>query len=337
MPQMPSFLEALEPVDRQSAMTFFEEANVPAGGLLMNNDYEAECLAYVVQGEVEVHVGGSVVGRARDGEWVGESAMFPMARRTATVYAATDCWILALTTESYVAMRMGEHRVIPQLERQILSQQLVRMRRAGDRIVEHSQAPEPAPPGPGFFSRVAAQFGPGGSLSRADLDVATELRAFGIADETEPDKVVAAVARRFQPQAWPPGAVLCEEGKPGDDMFVLIDGTVDVIRSVSGEKVEHLATLEPGAAFGIAALHEERNRMASCVASSRCTVLRIDAEGWSVLANDDGPAGSCFRRAMIRVLTDQIADTNLELARVASEPSRLLAARAAYEGGRTGD
>jgi len=335
VPQLPSFLEGLDPVDRQSAMTFFEEANLPAGGLLMHDEFEAECLAYVVQGEVEVHVDGKVVGRAHDGEWVGEMALFPRARRQATVFAVTDCWVLALTTESYVAMRKGEHRVIPRLERQVLTQQLARLRRAGDRIVEHSKGPETAPPGPGFFARVAAQFGPGGSLSSADIDVPTELRGFGLADEEEPAKVVASVARHFAPQSWPPGAVLCEEGQPGDEMFVLLDGTVDVIRAVAGERVEPLATLEPGAAFGIAALHESRHRMASCVASSRCTVLRLDAAGWSALADDDGPAGSCFRRAMIRVLSQQLANTNLALARVASEPSRLQAARAAYESGPT--
>jgi len=330
--ELPSCFADLESVDRHSALRFFEEGSVPPGELLMHHTYEAGCVAYVVSGEVEIHLGDAVVGRAGAGEWVGESALFPHATRTATVYAATPCSILALTTESYVAMRKGEHRIIPPLERDILTQQLQRMRRAGDRIVAHGQSPEPAPPGPGFFARVATQFGPGGTFAAADVDVEHELRVHGIADEEEPDKVVARVAKHFEPQAWAPGGLLCREGAPGKEMFVLIDGTVDVVRSVDGGQVEHLATLEPGDALGIAALHEDRPRMASCVAASRCTVLRLDADGWATLANDDGPAGSCFRRAMIRVLADQLAATNLALADVAGERSRLVAARAAYEG-----
>jgi CRP-like cAMP-binding protein len=97
--------------------------------------------------------------------------------------------------------------------------------------------------------------------------------------------------------------------------------------------VQPLAQLSPGAAFGLAALHERQGRMASCVASSACTVLALNEVGWQRLVRDDSPIGSCFRRAMIDVLSKQLAATNLQLAAINSEPSRLGAALGAYEGG----
>lgn len=332
--EMPSFLAQLEPADRQTALNFMEEVQVPAGELLMHGAYEGECVAYVVEGEVEVHLAGAVVGRAAAGEWVGETAMFPGAERRATVYAASHCWLLALSTEGYVALRRADHPLVPVLEREILGHQLGRLRQVGDRLAEASPEASRRPPPASFFAHVAAQFGAGGLLSlQPDIDVAEQLRSLGIIDEEVPSKVAVVVARPFRARSVPAGALLCTEGEAGDAMYVLVEGSVRVVKDHGDDTVHVLASLAPGAAFGLAALHEGRGRMASCVAAERCTVLQLDAAGWAGLVADSTPVGSCFRRAMIEVLSAQLAATNLQLAAVGSEPSRLGSAVGAYEGG----
>jgi CRP-like cAMP-binding protein len=196
--EMPSFLAALDPADRHTALGFLEEVQIPAGELLMHGSFEGECLAYVVQGEVEVHAGGSVVGRAGAGEWVGETAMFPKAARRATVYVTADAWLLVVSTENYIGMRRGEHRLVPILEQEVLGNQLARLRRQGERLAELSPGPQSSRPSPSFFSRIGAQFGKGGMLSvLPDLDVAAELRALGLVDDEATDFTARAVASVF--------------------------------------------------------------------------------------------------------------------------------------------
>ena len=116
-------------------------------------------------------------------------------------------------------------------------------------------------------------------------------------------------------------------------MYVLHAGSVDVLKARSDDTWASLATLRSGAAFGLSTLHSRHERMASCVAAEGSVLLRLDRDGWQALVRDDGPAGSCFRRAMIRVLSGQLAETNALVARLADEPSLLGRATAAFAGG----
>jgi len=311
---LPPFLAALELSDRHTALSFFDEVKVEAGQLLMNAAQESEALAYVVEGELEVRVDGALVGFAGPGEWVGETALFPDGERRATVRTRADSWLLILDTDSYIAMRRGEHRVIPLLEQGVLAHQLDRLRRLGESITQATRTAARKRPGPGVFDRLIAQFGAGGLLSlTSDLDVPAELRALGIVDGEATDATAAGVAGPFTPQAVPAGALLCTEGEKGDAMYLLVRGSVEVVKAKGEDGVAALATLSPGAAFGLAALHERKPRMASCVASEPSTVLRLDRDGWDFLVRNDTPIGSTFRRAMIDILSRQLAHANRAL------------------------
>ncbi len=311
---LPPFLAALELSDRNSALGFFEEIQVDAGQLLMHHTYESEALAFVVEGELEVRVAGHLVGVAGPGEWVGETALFPDGERRATVTSRTPAWLLVLPSAGYVAMRRSEHLVIPLVEQGILMHQLDRLRRLGQSLTEATKEPSRQRPGPGVFDSLAAQFGPGGPLSlSADLNVAAELRGLGLVDDEATDATAAGVAAPFQARSVPAGALLCTEGEKGDAMFVLVRGAAEVVKAKGDDGVAKLATLTPGAAFGLAALHERKPRMASVVASETSAVLRLDQEGWEQLVRDDTPVGTSFRRAMVDVLSRQLAEANRQL------------------------
>jgi CRP-like cAMP-binding protein len=57
------------------------------------------------------------------------------------------------------------------------------------------------------------------------------------------------IANRGAEIEYPEGSVLCKQGQPGDDFFVILDGTGEVTRN--GKKVR---TLGPGDYFGEVAL-----------------------------------------------------------------------------------
>ncbi len=70
-----------------------------------------------------------------------------------------------------------------------------------------------------------------------------------------------------------PGEVVFEEGEPGDRMFLIKEGQVDVR---SGDHVVY--TLQPGEIFGEMALISNEPRSATVVAKTRCELLPVDEE-----------------------------------------------------------
>jgi CRP/FNR family cyclic AMP-dependent transcriptional regulator len=70
---------------------------------------------------------------------------------------------------------------------------------------------------------------------------------------------------------FPAGTTVFRKGDPGDLMFAVLDGTVDIV--IRGKVVE---TVEAGGVFGEMALVEDRPRVASAVVKSDAKLVRID-------------------------------------------------------------
>ena len=70
------------------------------------------------------------------------------------------------------------------------------------------------------------------------------------------------------------GAAIFREGEPGNEMYIIESGTVDIVRQARG--AEPLATLEAGDCFGEMALLEEQPRFASAIAKTDVRLLRIE-------------------------------------------------------------
>ena len=84
------------------------------------------------------------------------------------------------------------------------------------------------------------------------------------------DRSLQAVAVLAREQIHKAGDVLMLEGEPGDEFYVIVDGTV---RIEKGERT--IRSMTPGSFLGEIALVERRPRSATATATSDLTVLSL--------------------------------------------------------------
>jgi voltage-gated potassium channel len=82
--------------------------------------------------------------------------------------------------------------------------------------------------------------------------------------------VIADVARLLRPRQYPSGAIIVRRGAPGDCMYFIVSGQVEV--QLSPEPI----VLGPGEFFGEVALLTGGPRNATIVAARQCTLLSLD-------------------------------------------------------------
>lgn len=103
--------------------------------------------------------------------------------------------------------------------------------------------------------------------------------------------------------AFQPGDIVFEEGAPGDLMYVIVSGAVQL--SLEGEP---LARLDEGEIFGEMALLESHSRSATASALTGCHLAPIDLHSFKSLIqyNPD------FAVHVMSVLADRLRNANWE-------------------------
>ncbi len=105
------------------------------------------------------------------------------------------------------------------------------------------------------------------------------------------------------------GTTIIQEGNVEDCMYVLLEGSVAILRENDGIALP-LMTMEPAAFFGEIALVDDGPRSATVRAKERCKVLRIDRSTVSVLAGVQPAAAIHFLVAIGRSLVRLLRTSN---------------------------
>ena len=306
--------DGVNDVDAYTALRRFESHEVLAGDELLSQGKVAIGLFVVKSGLLEVRIGGVVVGTAGPGDLVGEMALFQDGARTATVVAQEDSEILVLDRANYEALRDVVHPVAQKIEAHTIALQVQRLRSVGERIATLAQGTllDTPPPGASFFEAIRSQFGPAGIFSSDPVDPLATMLKSPLFQDAAP-QALEQVADFFRESAYGRGSLLCREGEIGNRMFLLDDGEVDVVIATA-EGPRHIASLVPGAAFGMVSMAQNGKRMSTCVAQTRVVVHELDLKGWRMLIEHPYGAGSAFRRAMIHAFGEQLSYANTQLA-----------------------
>jgi CRP-like cAMP-binding protein len=113
--------------------------------------------------------------------------------------------------------------------------------------------------------------------------------------------------------SWGDGEKICEEGGASDSMFVIIKGSVRVVKKDIKGIEKELATLPPPSMIGQMGLVDGSLRSATCLASGEVGALLISEHVFNQLRTEASPAGSAFRHLLLSTMMSQLSSANQKI------------------------
>ena len=102
------------------------------------------------------------------------------------------------------------------------------------------------------------------------------------------------------------GASICTEGDEATEMYLLLQGQVQVLKSFPGKDQRELAVLRAPAMFGHMAMLDGSRRSASCVARGKVLLACVTKDTVKELKEESHAIGTNFRRLLLSSLTRQL-------------------------------
>jgi CRP-like cAMP-binding protein len=117
------------------------------------------------------------------------------------------------------------------------------------------------------------------------------------------------IAEIAQEQLYSTHAVICRDGDPGNTLFIIVDGTVDVIKEKENKETV-IAIRDVGEFVGEMAIFESAPRSATLRAHTSVRVLVIDGAAFNTILMDRPEVAVSVLRHMstrIRELNDRVS------------------------------
>lgn len=124
-------------------------------------------------------------------------------------------------------------------------------------------------------------------------------------------EAAASLASEARQRIYPQGHFIFQEGEPGDTLFVVLSGSVQVYRASAEGKDVLLATLRPPDVFGELCVLDEERRSATAQALETTRVLALGRRSvLDLLARDPEATDAVLRSvgSLVRRVTDEAGD-----------------------------
>lgn len=243
--------------DRDVARAFFQSCGTPLkavkGTTLFTEQAEGDKMYFLAAGEITVSTAGKTIDVIRAGEIIGEMSAIAGTPRAATATARTDCMLIGLAREQFLAALQRQPDFALMLMRMILA----RLRLG--------------------LSMLHMRGGlAGNAISKAGRVLDSKLL-----------KSITAALGQAVRSRFPKDRAIIVEGGSGAVMYVVLEGGASI--SIKGKVVE---TVGVGGIFGEMALVDEGPRAASATATSDCTLLAIDRAAFIELVKSNPAFGT---------------------------------------------
>jgi len=146
----------------------------------------------------------------------------------------------------------------------------------------------------------------------ADLDFLRRVSLFK--DIAEPHLVTLSL--RLRERRLRKGEVLFREGDPGQELFLVREGSVVVSKPVMGRVEQVLARLGPGDFFGEMSLFDQFPRSATVQAEVETVLLSLDRENLRRLIEISPAAAAAFFYQLVQVFIHRLRETGNLVAEV---------------------
>jgi len=125
------------------------------------------------------------------------------------------------------------------------------------------------------------------------------------------DEQREAVAKLAEAECLYPEYTLFEENEPAENLFLLAQGEVEVLYTVSEGGPARVDQMGAGDIVGCSALVPPFKYTSTTRSLTEIEVLMIDAQDLRDLMHEDCPLGFSIQQHIIRLLMDQIIDFRL--------------------------
>jgi CRP-like cAMP-binding protein len=139
----------------------------------------------------------------------------------------------------------------------------------------------------------------------------TLLRSYEVRSARSVDLATAII--RGKPTSWSDGEVLCTEGEPSEDMFIILKGSVRIMRNDAQGNPRELAILKAPTMIGQMGLVDGSVRSATCIAKERVGSLTIDTRTFKNILEDATSASSAFRHLLLASMNMQLSTANSKI------------------------
>ena len=247
---------------------------------------------------------------------LGLVELFTGHPRAATVVASGPLQLQVLAPEAWTELCENGHPAVFNIERASIRRLGDRLRHYVDGIAERTRGSvlELQPARTGLLERLSKSLRPPAAPSVQALEILQGSDLFSWAAPT----VLEAIAARCDRQVFEEGHALCSQGEDAKCMWVVAKGEVDQVIRLEGGRVETLATLKPGDAFGDESMALGSARTLSYVAREGGVALAIGRERYLEFFSVDDAAGSVFRQGMCRNMVRQLMAAQKRFVQLAS-------------------
>ncbi len=129
-----------------------------------------------------------------------------------------------------------------------------------------------------------------------------EVRLFK--DIAEPELKI--LGQSLQERPLRRGQIICREGDPGEEMFVVRTGSILISKAVTGNVEQVLARIGPGDFFGEMSLFDRSPRSATVQTDSDVTLLALDREGLRRMTELNPKAAAAFFHALVLIFIERL-------------------------------
>ena len=136
----------------------------------------------------------------------------------------------------------------------------------------------------------------------------TLLRSYEVRSARSAD--LAQAIMRGKPSSWSDGEVICNEGAQSEDMFIILKGSVRIMRKDAQGTLRELAILNAPTMIGQMGLVDGSVRSATCIAKDNVGALTIDTSTFKKILEDASSASSAFRHLLLASMNMQLSTAN---------------------------